>query len=246
MDDSLSFESFYEGAKKAAHRAMGDHGRGEYDEFALHGGLAVEKLAKAVLVSKNPVYIAEPRNEDMLMYLGGHFQVAEDKVRTVGAKEAIARLRKIGVLQADPQLDLLILMRNGAAHASPDSAEAKGMISPLTQTIETLLHHLGKPLGTFWDRWTQAVKAAVNEQEDQVFRDVQLRIAQALGQGGPGHRQAHRRQRQPGPERCALRHRGPGGQRGPDRTHRRDTLRDTRRHRAAPPARSRGRDPRPP
>jgi HEPN domain-containing protein len=53
MDDSLSFESFYEGAKKAAHRAMDDHGRGGYDEFALHAGVAVEKLAEAVLVSKN-------------------------------------------------------------------------------------------------------------------------------------------------------------------------------------------------
>ncbi|WP_282794092.1 hypothetical protein [Streptomyces sp. CC224B] len=34
MDDSLSFESFLAGAKKAAHRAMDGHGRGEYDEFA--------------------------------------------------------------------------------------------------------------------------------------------------------------------------------------------------------------------
>ncbi|MEV0122659.1 integrase [Streptomyces sp. NPDC050703] len=72
MDDALSFESFLEGAKKAAHRAMDDHGRGEYDEFALHGGVAVEKLAKAVLVSMNPVYLLEMRNgnPDMLLYLG--------------------------------------------------------------------------------------------------------------------------------------------------------------------------------
>lgn len=39
MDDSLSFEGFYEGAQKAAHRAMDDHGRAEYDEFALHAGV---------------------------------------------------------------------------------------------------------------------------------------------------------------------------------------------------------------
>ncbi|MFD6926364.1 hypothetical protein ACFV99_39965 [Streptomyces sp. NPDC059944] len=181
MNDSLSSESFFQGAKKAAHRAMDDHGRPEYDEFALHAGVAVEKLAKAVLVSKNPVYIAEIRNNsaDMVLHVGGHLQLDEERVRTVGASEAIKRLQKIGVLQKDSQLDLLIEMRNGVAHTSPDSILAKGMISPLARTIETLLNDLGKPLDEFWERWTNAVKNAVNEQEDQVFRDVQLRITQA-------------------------------------------------------------------
>jgi hypothetical protein len=179
MNDSLSSESFYQGAKKAAHKAMDDHGRPEYDEFALHAGVAVEKLAKAALAAKNPLYIAEPRNTDTTLYLGGHLQMDEDKVRTVGARDAVVLLRKIGVLQPDSQLDLLIAMRNGAAHAAPDSSKAKGMISPLARTIETLLGDLGKPLDAFWERWTKAVKDAVNEQEDQVFRDVQLRITQA-------------------------------------------------------------------
>lgn len=83
------------------------------------------------------------------------------------------------MLQKDSQLDLLIEMRNGAAHTSPESTLAKGMISPLARTIETLLNDLGKALDEFWGRWTNAVKNAVNEQEDQVFRDVQLRITQA-------------------------------------------------------------------
>ncbi|MDO0931317.1 hypothetical protein QQY66_06335 [Streptomyces sp. DG2A-72] len=180
MNDSLSIESFFRGAKKAAHKAMDDHGRAEYDEFALHAGVAVERLAKAALTSKNPVYIAEPRNADTMLYLGGHLQMDQDKVRTVGAKDAITLLRKIGVLAPkDDQLELLIAMRNGAAHASTDSTLAKGMISPLARTIETLLNDLGKTLDAFWERWTDAVKAAVNEREDQVFRDVRLRITQA-------------------------------------------------------------------
>ena len=181
MNNALSSESFYQGAKKAAHKAMDDHGRPEYDEFALHAGVAVEKLAKAVLAEKNPVYVAEIRNNsaDMVMHLGGHLPLDEDKVRTVGAMEVIKRLRKIGVLKADTDLDLLIDMRNGAAHAAPDSTLAKGMISPLARTIETLLGDLGKPLEDFWERWTDAVKYAVNEQEDQVLREVRLRITQA-------------------------------------------------------------------
>lgn len=182
MDESFSCESFLEGAKKAAHRAMDDHGRKEYDEFALHAGVAVEKLAKALLVSKSPMYLAEMRNNntDMLLYFGGDLdEIGLDKVRTVGAKEAVGRLRRMKILLPDSDLDLLIELRNGAAHTSPDSTVAKGMISPLARTIETLLNELGKPLDEFWERWTDAVKNAVNEQEDQLFRDVQLRITQA-------------------------------------------------------------------
>ncbi|MGW2060451.1 hypothetical protein ACWCO9_07140 [Streptomyces sp. NPDC001937] len=179
MNDSLSSESFLRGAKKAAHKAMDEHGRREYDEFALQAGVAVEKLGKAVLVSKNPVYIAEIRNADMMLHLGGHLQMDAEKIRTVGAKDAIARLRRIGVLTADPKLDLLIEMRNGAAHASTNGTLAKEMISPLARTIEALLGDLGKPLDEFWERWTDPLRNAVNEQEDQVFRDVQLQIIQA-------------------------------------------------------------------
>ncbi|MFD3418840.1 hypothetical protein [Streptomyces decoyicus] len=181
MDDSLSYESFYQGAKKAAHKAMDDHGRPEYDEFALHAGVAVEKLAKAALAAKNPVYVAEIHqgSADMVMHLGGHLQLDEEKVRTVGATEAIKRLRKIGVLKADTELDLLIKMRNGAAHAAPDSTLAKGMISPLARTVETLLTDVNRPLDDFWGRWTKTVKDAVDKQRDAVLQDVQLRISQA-------------------------------------------------------------------
>ncbi|MFD7296764.1 hypothetical protein ACFV9W_26035 [Streptomyces sp. NPDC059897] len=181
MDDSLSYESFYQGARTAAHRAMSDHGRPEYDEFALHAGVAVEKLAKAILAAKNPVYVAEisHNSADMVMHLGGHVQLDKKKVRTVSATEAIRRLRKIGVLKADTDLDLLIEIRNGAVHATPDSTLAKGMVSPLARTIETLLIDVGRPLDDFWGRWTKAVKDAVDEQKDAVFQDVQLRMSQA-------------------------------------------------------------------
>jgi hypothetical protein len=42
MDESLSYESFLEGAQRAAHKAMDNHARGDYDDFALFGGVAVE------------------------------------------------------------------------------------------------------------------------------------------------------------------------------------------------------------
>ena len=115
----------------------------------------------------------------MALYFGGDLQLDPGKVRTVGAKEAIQRLRRMDALQPDAELDLLVEMRNGAAHPASDSIQAKGMISPLARTIATLLDVLGIPLDSFWERWTEALKAALNKQEDQAVRDMQLRITQA-------------------------------------------------------------------
>ncbi|MFJ4585154.1 hypothetical protein [Streptomyces echinatus] len=179
MDDSLSLESFYEGAKKAAHRAMDDHGRGEYDEFALHAGIAIERLAKAVLVSKNPIYIIEVRGNvstDMLFHMGGHREAK--KIRTIGASEAIARLRTLEVLAPDKDLDTLIDVRNGVAHTGSRD-EAKAFLPTLAQTVETMLKDLGGPLNAFWGRWTAAARMAVDNRRSEVSRDVHVRIGQA-------------------------------------------------------------------
>ncbi|MEU0525989.1 hypothetical protein [Streptomyces niveus] len=177
MDDSLSFESFLRGSKRAAHKAMDDHGRAEYDEFALHAGVAVERLAKAVLVSKNPLYIAEMRGSaEMLFHLGGHRTAG--KVRTIGAMEAIARLRTLDVLPSDRQLDLLIDLRNGVAHTASEN-QGKSLLSTFAETVQTLHGDLGGPLASFWGRWTTVVRLAVDQERSQVYRDVQVRVRQA-------------------------------------------------------------------
>ncbi|WP_406468054.1 hypothetical protein OH738_10840 [Streptomyces hirsutus] len=179
MDDSLSFESFYEGAQKAAHRAMDDHGRGEYDEFALHAGVAIERLAKAVLVSKNPIYIVEIRGNvstDMLFHMGGHREAK--KVRTVGASEAVSRLRTLEVLAPDKELDLLIDLRNGVAHASAGD-QARPLLPTLAKTMEALHAPLERNLDWFWGRWSDTVRITADHQRNESEREVQVRIIQA-------------------------------------------------------------------
>ncbi|MFF8939279.1 hypothetical protein ACF08O_32110 [Streptomyces paradoxus] len=180
MDDSLSFESFFEGAKKAAHRAMEDHGREEYDEFALHAGVAVERLAKAVLVMRNPLYLVEMRNgnADLLLYFGGDLDLDTSKVRTVGAGEALRRLRRMGILPPDPQLDLLIELRNGTAHTTIGD-QAKTLIPTFSETIMVLLTAVATTSRVFWGRWARTVIVAVDKQLDEIHRDVEIRIDQA-------------------------------------------------------------------
>jgi hypothetical protein len=180
MDESLSYDSLFGGARKAAHRAMEDHGRGEYDEFALHAGVAVERLAKAVLMKLNPIYLVEMRNgnADLLLYFGGHLELDTSKVRTVGAGEALRRLRRMTILPADPQLDLLIELRNGTAHTTIGD-QAKALLPTFSETVLTLLTALGGTSGEFWDRWARTMIVAVDKQLDEIRRDVEIRIDQA-------------------------------------------------------------------
>lgn len=178
MDDSLSFESLLKGAGQAAFKAMDDHGRGEYDEFALHGGVAIERLAKAVLVKKNPTYLVEMRgNSELLLYFGGHLELSTDRVRTVGALEALNRLRLMNVLPRDHRLDLLIALRNGTAHTTVGS-QARVLLPVLAETVAFLLKEVDIPAEKFWGRWTSAVNVAVDKQRNQIQKDVHLRIRQ--------------------------------------------------------------------
>ncbi|OSC71219.1 hypothetical protein B5181_07250 [Streptomyces sp. 4F] len=180
MDESLSFESFLRGAGQAAAKAMEDHGRGEYDEFALHGGVAVERLAKAALIKKNPVFLVEMRNgpSDMLLHFGGHLKLEPEKVRTVGAHEAIRRLRRMAVLPSNPQLDLLIELRNGTAHTSVGD-QAKALLPTLAETVVIMLTDIGVSVDQFWGRWATAVNVAVDKERNELQRDVEIRIRQA-------------------------------------------------------------------
>ncbi|MGC4906560.1 hypothetical protein ACLQ2J_12640 [Streptomyces cyaneofuscatus] len=177
MDDSLSSTSLLRNAKRAAHKAMDDHGRRDYDEFALHAGVAVEKLAKAVLVAMNPIYIVEMRGSaEMLFHLGGHLTAS--KVRTIGASEAITRLRTLKILKVDTKLDLLIEVRNGVAHAS-GGVQAKGLLSTLAESVDTLLKRLDSSGPEFWERWYSAVLVAIDRHRSEIQRDVEIRIKQA-------------------------------------------------------------------
>ncbi|MGW0136230.1 hypothetical protein [Streptomyces sp. NPDC003299] len=169
MDDSFSFESFFEGAKKAAYKAMDDHARGEYDEFALHAGVAIERLAKAVLYRLNPLYIASGK-----VHLGGQ----KARIYTITAMEALSRLSSLNILKVDADLKLLIEQRNGTVHASVGD-EAKAHIPTLAKTVGPMLKHLDVSEYDFWGRWTSAVTVAVDKERDEIQRDVEIRIKQA-------------------------------------------------------------------
>ncbi|MFD7688601.1 hypothetical protein [Streptomyces sp. NPDC059781] len=97
---------------------------------------------------------------EMLFHLGGH-RIAS-KIRTIGAAEAITRLRTLNVLPLGRKLDLLIDLRNGVAHASTGN-QAKGLLSTLAAAVATLHEELDQPLKSFWGRWTESARVAIDQ-----------------------------------------------------------------------------------
>ncbi|WP_430378412.1 hypothetical protein [Streptomyces sp. B1-3] len=178
MDDTLSVENLFAGARRFAHLAMAAHDRSDHELFALHGGVAVERLAKAALVAKNPALLLEMRGKvDALLHLTG-VKPSESRVHTVGAGEAIARLRKLDVLSSDDGLDDLIELRNGVAH-STHGDEGRELLPALVRTVESLLADLGKDVNAFWERWAETIRLALDEARTELERDVRIRIQKA-------------------------------------------------------------------
>ncbi len=113
---------------------------------------------------------------EMLFHFGGHRTAS--KVRTIGAVEAISRVRTLGILPVDRQLDLLIDLRNGVAH-STGGDKAKFLLATLAKAIEALQEDLGGSLKSFWGRWSNTARIAVDHQRDRTEREVQVRIGLA-------------------------------------------------------------------
>ncbi|MFJ4517445.1 hypothetical protein [Streptomyces sp. NPDC088816] len=179
MDDSLSAEGLYQGARKFAWSALEAHGRRDEEVFLLHAGVSIERLAKAALVRKSPFLLMEMKGkDDTLFHLTGVRQAA--KLRTVGAGQAISRLREMAVLpQRDPDLDELIELRNGVAHLMTSVDEAFDGLAVFCRVTNQLLDHLGRDQGRYWGSWSTLVGITLSDAHEKVERDVARRIEQA-------------------------------------------------------------------
>jgi len=142
----------------------------------------VEHLAKAVLMSKNPVLLLDlrsgKRSTEMLYHLTGMKDVNVEKVWTIGAAEAVSRLRDLGVLSCDSTLDRLVELRNGVAHFNGEDI-TDDLLPTFVNTVGVLLSHAAVDDEEFWGTWSPAAKVATNEADNKVLQDVRLRIQNA-------------------------------------------------------------------
>ncbi|MBK3573163.1 hypothetical protein JHN63_04865 [Streptomyces sp. MBT65] len=179
MDDSLSYESLLRGAGKFALSALEAHGAEDEEVFLLHAGVSIERLAKAALVQKSPFLLMEMKGkDDTLLHLTGVRQTG--KLRTIGAGQAISRLRDMTVLpQRDPDLDELIELRNGVAHLMASVNDEFDGLAVFCRVTNQLLDHLGVERRNYWRSWSTLVDITLNELQEKVERDVARRMEQA-------------------------------------------------------------------
>lgn len=178
MED-LSFERLVAGARKFAWSAMASHSEEDEEVFLLHAGVSIERLAKAALVKQSPFLLMEMKGkDDTLFHLTGVRQTA--KLRTIGAGQAIGRLRDMAVLpQRDPDLDELIELRNGVAHLMASVDDEFDGLTVFCRVTNQLLDHLGMERWNYWHSWSTLVDIALNELQEKVEREVARRMEQA-------------------------------------------------------------------
>nr|WTB31184.1 hypothetical protein OG781_18330 [Streptomyces sp. NBC_00830] len=180
MDESLSYESLLRGARKFASSALEAHSKQNEEVFHLHAGVSIERLAKAALVRKSPFLLLEMKGkDDTLFHLAGVRQAT--KLRTIGAGQAIDRLREMAVLppQRDPDLDELIALRNGVAHLMASVDEAFDGLTVFCRVTNQLLDHLESDQERYWGSWSTVVSITLSDAHEKVERDVARRIEQA-------------------------------------------------------------------
>lgn len=181
MDDSLSFESLFEGAKKFAGLALQAHRDGDDEVFVLHAGLSMERLMKATLAKANPVLLMETgslKDDRALLHFAG-LRLHGERVRTVSASGALGRIRAAGWLPKDPELDDLIELRNGVVHLGPTESESADVLATMGRTTNALLTHLGEALSEYWGDWQSVIEISLNDQLEKIVRDVKRLIEQA-------------------------------------------------------------------
>jgi hypothetical protein len=171
------------GAQRFASLAMTARARLDHELFALHAGVAAERLAKAVLAGKNPALLLDirggRRSTDMLYHLTGLQALSAERLWTIGATEAISRLRDLEVLPRDPTLDRLIELRNGVAHSVGEDVAEEDLLPTFARTVDALLRCVDLDASEFWGEWRLAATAAASWPQNKAELDVQLRIKQA-------------------------------------------------------------------
>ena len=94
-----TFEGLLASARFFSDRALRDYTNGDHRSVLMDAGTFVEHISKAFLVEENPAYLVELRSGgfDHLLHLTGRGNRAArpDPVRTIGANEAVARVRKL-------------------------------------------------------------------------------------------------------------------------------------------------------
>jgi hypothetical protein len=180
----LTAGSFTESAREFAMTALDAHFAGDFRRVALDAGTALEHLAKACLASRSPALLTELRSEgnfaSLLVLLGIPAIGGAGPIRTVGLRDALARVRKL-VPSTAPVADLGFLtdMRDGTVHAAADDEVEERLVVAFVQHCDALLTDLKADRSEFWGRQLRVVDALLADAGDMVAHHVAVKLAAA-------------------------------------------------------------------
>lgn len=179
-DNQLNAQLADSSAKFAQSALQAQHD--DHRVFLLHAATALEHLAKAVLAGRHPSLIVASNDFESLLHACGEPTAARrprSKMRTINAADAISRAgRFVPTVEAlVPDLELLILVRNGVAHLGEASSdEADDVLVPYLKASEELRTALDVDRAVYWGEFIDLVDSALKENVEK----ARLRVETAL------------------------------------------------------------------
>jgi hypothetical protein len=155
--------------------------------FLLHAATALEHLAKAVLAARRPSLIVATNDFESLLHACGESGFARRpraKMRTIAAGDAIGRAgRFVPTVEAlVPDLELLILVRNGIAHLGEASAsDADDVLVAYLKASEELRDTLDVDRSSYWGEFLDLVDSALKENVEKARLRVETAGACQVG-----------------------------------------------------------------
>jgi hypothetical protein len=185
MVPALTPDHFYASASDFGQTALQARHSGQAQRLAVDAATCLEHLAKACLAKRSPALLTELRNESnfasLLRLLDIEAGPPPRQLRTVGLRDALARVRVIGVVSRASERDLqtLVDLRDGVVHAAQDDEVEDQLLVAFVQHADALLQDLERDRAEFWAPQLAVVDALLVEAADKVERRVRVSIAAA-------------------------------------------------------------------
>lgn len=180
MDHDVSVNGFFYSAVDFARAALGAQHAGDARRVALEAGTALEHLAKACLAQRSPGLLVELRGEAnwlSLAYLLGVSGATPRKLRTVGLRDALARVETfVSSKASNEDLRTLVDLRDGAVHAAADTEVEQRLLAAFVRHVDALLVDLDRDRALFWGEQIAVVDTLLLDASDKTRHRVSVKM----------------------------------------------------------------------
>jgi hypothetical protein len=185
---TLHLDQFVSAAQRFSGIALTAYTKGEFELVLMNAAIAMENLSKALLFATNPAFLVELHTKqfDALLFLTGHGHKATKlrTPRTIGAKEALARVRQLIEIKTPKEpLDRLIEIRDGALHTgSFGPTSTRELLTYALRYVNEIYDGLENLQAWCDDRWgehTDLVDTLVKQSWTDVQHEVNRKVTAA-------------------------------------------------------------------